>query len=107
MPVPLVVAPDPTDRCDEPNGRPLGHIVYIRDDNIGVGTDQLVMIDLGLGEGLFPGEFATVFRANPVEGMPRLVVGELGVLTVEDGYATALITRSWAPLGIGDRIELK
>jgi hypothetical protein len=34
-------------------------------------------------------------------------MGEVGVLRVDDTYATALITRAWAPLSVGDRIELK
>jgi hypothetical protein len=51
--------------------------------------------------------FATIFRDNPVSGMPRLVLGELGILTVEEGYSTAKITRGWTPVGVGDRIELK
>jgi hypothetical protein len=107
VPVPLVIMPDPTDRCDAPNGKPTGYVVYTKDDVISVGAENLVMIDLGAAEGLYPGTFATVFRDNPVEGMPRLVVGELGVLTVEDGHATAKITRGWAPVHVGDRIELK
>jgi hypothetical protein len=39
--------------------------------------------------------------------MPRLVMGEVGVLTVENDYSTALITRAWAPLAVGDRVEVK
>lgn len=107
VPVPLVIDPDPTDRCDLPNGMPTGYVVYTKDDVIGAGTEHLVVVDLGESEGLFPGQFATVFRDNPTEGMPRLVIGEIGFLTVEDGYATAKITRGWTPIRIGDRIELK
>jgi hypothetical protein len=107
IPVPLVVNPDPTDRCDEPNGKPTGYIVFSKDDVIENGEEHLVFIDLGMAEGLYPGMFATVFRENPVAGMPRLVMGEVGVLTVEEGYSTAKITRGWRPLWIGDRIELK
>lgn len=107
IPVPLVVDPDPTDRCDEPNGMATGTVIYAKDEVIDNGTGMLLMIDLGDAEGLYPGQFATIFRDNPVEGMPRLVVGEIGVLTVEEGYSTAIITRSWAPLRTGDRVELK
>jgi len=105
--VPLVIPPDPTDRCDEPNGEPTGYITYHRDDQIDAGTHWLVLLDLGAAEGLYPGTFATVFRDNPVKGMPRLVMGEVGVLTVNESYSTAIITRSWAPLWVGDRIEVK
>jgi hypothetical protein len=107
VPVPLVISPDPTDRCDEPNGKPTGYIVFTKDDVIDNGTEQLVFVDLGVAEGLYPGMFATVFRENPVAGMPRLVMGEVGFLTVEEGYSTAKITRGWAPVGVGDRIEIK
>ena len=107
VPVPLVIDPDPTDRCDEPNGKPTGYLTYNRDDQIDLGTYWLVFLDLGTAEGVYPGTFATVFRDNPVKGMPRLVMGEVGVLTAEEDYSTALITRAWAPLAVGDRVEVK
>ena len=107
VPVPLVVAPDPSDRCDVPNGNPTGYLVYAKDDVIDSGKDQLVFLDLGEAEGVYPGMFATVFRDNPVDGMPRLVMGEVGILTVGQNYSTARITQGWAPVGVGDRVELK
>jgi hypothetical protein len=107
VPVPLVVDPDPTDRCDEPNGKLTGYMVHIKDGVIDGGTDMLVFVDVGGAEGLYPGQFATIFRDNPTAGMPRLVMGELGILTVGEHYATAKVTRSWAPVHVGDRIELK
>lgn len=106
-PVPLVTYPDRTDRCDEPNGKPTGYVVYSKDDIVENGAEGLVMVDLGAAEGLYPGQFATVFRDNPSAGFPRLVTGEIGFLTVADGWATAKVTRGWAPINIGDRIELK
>jgi hypothetical protein len=107
IPVPLVIDPDPTDRCDLPNGKPLGYVTYNRDDQIELGTFWLVFLDLGMADGIYPGTFATVFRDNPVQGMPRLVMGEVGVLRADETYATAIITRAWAPLAVGDRIEIK
>jgi hypothetical protein len=107
VPVPLVIDPDPSDRCDEPNGLPTGYVVYVKDEILNAGTEHLVMVDLGETEGLYPGQFATLFRDNPVEGMPRIVLGEIGFLRVAEGYATAKITRGWSPIAVGDRIELK
>jgi hypothetical protein len=107
IPVPLVVAPDPSTRCDLPNGNPTGYLVYAKDDVIDSGKDQLMFVDLGEAEGVYPGMFATVFRENPVSGMPRLVMGEVGILTVGENYSTARITQGWAPVEVGDRIELK
>ncbi len=107
VPVPLVLDPDPVDRCEEPNGKPTGYITFTRDDQVDIGTNWPVFIDLGAAEGLYPGTFATIFRDNPVEGMPRLVVGQLGILTVEENYSTALITYAWQPLSVGDRVEIQ
>ena len=107
IPVPLVIDPDRTDRCDVPNGKPLGYITYNRDDQTDIGTNWLVFVDLGMAHGVYPGTFATVFRDNPVKGMPRLVLGEIGILTVEENYATALVTYATQPLAVGNRVEIK
>jgi hypothetical protein len=90
-----------------PNGKPTGYITYNRDDQIDIGTHWLVFVDLGAADGVYPGDFATVFIDNPVAGMPRLVMGELGFLRVEEDYSTALVTYSWQPLSVGQRIEIK
>ncbi len=107
IPVPLVIAPDPSDRCDVPNGKPIGSIIYTRDDQIEIGTGWLVFVDLGSADGVYPGQFATIFRDNPVAGMPRLVLAELGLLTVEDHYSTGILTNGWSSVYIGDSVEIK
>lgn len=107
IPVPLVLSSEATDRCDLPNGNPTGTIVYNREDIVGATKGITVMVDLSEAEGVYPGQFATIFRDNPVQGMPRLILGEMGILTVENGYSTGVITKGWAPIEVGDRIELK
>ncbi len=107
IPVPLVIDPDASDRCDEPNGKPTGYITYNRDDQIEISPYWLVFVDMGAAEGLYPGAFATVFQDNPVDGMPRMVLGELGMLRVDENYSTAIVTRSWRPLAVGHRVEIK
>ena len=107
IPIPLVVLPDQADVCDEPTGRPTGYVIYNQDEIVSAAPGSLVMIDLGSETGVYPGQFATIFRDNPVEGMPRLVVGELGILRVGEGYSTARLTRGWSPVFVGDRVELK
>jgi hypothetical protein len=107
IPVPLVVDPDRTDRCDEPNGKPLGYVTYTRDDQTEIGTHWLVFVDLGAADGVYPGTFTTVFRPNPVKGMPRLVLGELGILRVDEHYSTAVVTHAGQALAVGDRVEIK
>jgi len=107
IPVPLVIPPDATDRCDAPNGKPTGYIVHQRDGILEAGTDMLVVLDLGAADGLYPGIYATVFRDNATAGMPRLVLGEVGVLTVGEQHSTAKITRATFPVNHGDRVEIK
>ena len=107
IPVPLVIDPDPSDRCDVPNGKPIGRITYTRDDQLEIGGGWLVFIDLGAADGVYPGQFATIFRDNPVKGMPRLVLGDLGLLTVEENYSTAILTGGWASVYTGDWVEAK
>ncbi len=107
IPVPLVFPPEPVTRCDVPNGMPTGAIIYTKDDDLSVGEHTMVMVDLGSADGLYPGQFATVFRDNSVEGMPRLVMGEIGIMTVEEHHSTAKITRGWGPIHAGDRIEMR
>ncbi len=107
IPVPLVIDPDRTDRCDVANGNLTGYVIYSKDLVLTSATGQVVMVDMGEIDGLYAGQFATVFRDNPVEGMPRQLVGEIGILTVEEEYSTAIITRGWSPVVLGDRVELK
>jgi hypothetical protein len=107
VPVPLVIDPDPTDRCDVPNGKPIGTIIYTRDDQIEIGAGWLIFIDIGSADGVYPGQFATVYRDNPVKGMPRLVLAEIGILTVEEQYSTAILTNGWSSVFVGDRVEIK
>jgi hypothetical protein len=107
IPVPLAFPVEATQRCDPPSGKLTGYVVYQKDDLLNTSEGQLVMLDVGSAEGIYPGQFATVFRNNPVEGMPRIVLGEVGILTVGDGYSTAIVTRSTMPIHVGDRIELK
>jgi hypothetical protein len=107
IPVPLVIEPDPSDRCDVPNGKPTGYVTFNRDDQIDISTHWLVFVDLGAADGLYPGAFATVFMDNPVKGMPRIVLGEIGMLRVDENYSTAIVTRAWREMHVGHRVEIK
>jgi hypothetical protein len=107
VPVPLVIPPDASDRCDVPNGKPTGYVVYQQDGILEAGSGHLLVVDLGTADGLYPGAYATVFRDNPTPGMPRLVLGEIGILTVGEHHSTAKITRGAFTVRRGDRIEIK
>jgi len=107
VPVPLVMEHPKTQICDPPSGMPVGYLTFTKDDALLAATGQLVFVNLGLSDGAYPGQFATVFRENPSPGMPRIIAGEVGILTVEETYSTAKITYSTGPLNVGDRVELK
>jgi len=107
IPIPMAMLTAPTDRCQTPNDKPKGFIVYSKDDIVSFGQDHVVMVDLGDADQVAPGTVCTVYRDNPVEGMPRIVLGELAVLTTGNHWATAKIVASNAPMSIGDRVEVK
>jgi hypothetical protein len=107
IPIPMTLLTKPVERCDPSSTRAKGYIVYSRDDIVTFGADTVVLIDLGEADQLAPGSQAIVYRDNPVPGTPRLLLGELAVLTTGDHWSTAKIIRSGYPMQVGDRIELK
>lgn len=62
---------------------------------------NIVYLDRGREDGLRPGDLLEVFRVS--SGLPRRVVGELKVLSMEDHTATALVSRATSQLLRGDR----
>lgn len=106
-PVPMALLTPPLQRCDPPNDKAKGAITYARDDAESFAAEHMVLIDLGEADQVEPGTIFTIFRENKVEGAPRLLLGELGVLIAGDHWATGKILSSTGPLRVGDRIELK
>jgi hypothetical protein len=82
-------------------------MVYVKDDVTSFGKDDVVLIDLGEADQVAPGMLCIIYRENPVAGAPRLLLGELAVLTTGNHWASARIIRSVGPMRVGDRIELK
>jgi len=107
IPLPMAVLTPPTTRCDVPNDKPKGFIVYSRDNMITFGQDHTVLIDLGEADQVAPGSLATIYRDDPRGRAPRLILGELAVLTVGDHWASAKILTSVGPMRVGDRVEVK
>jgi len=127
IPIPLGRKSPPAVACDPASGKAKGRIVYTRDGVYQIGTDTDVLVDLGLAEGLQPGDFLTIFRYNygfeygikpqgtywvnlaPPEGVqiPRTYVGELAILSVGDRWATARVTDANRLIEVGDEVELK
>lgn len=107
IPIPMTVMTPPLTICEPGSGKPTGYITYARDGYYHFGKDETVLLDLGAADQVAPGTVLTIFRANPVVGMPRLVLGEVGVLTTGDHWSTAKILSSKEAIEVGDRVEVK
>jgi len=96
----------PFDTVDpRPSGGPTGQIVHARDDLSVVGEGHVIYTDLGRQTGAVPGDVLVLFRDRE-EGLPRLVLGQAVVLTVEPETSTAKIMYSRRESLIGDRVEI-
>ena len=128
-PVPIPLGrrlPSPT-VCDPPSGKPHGRIVRTRDEVFAIGAGTDVLIDMGVAEGLQPGDQLSIFRyasgsdyglrpqgsywmyKPPPAGVtvPRTYLGDLAVLYVGDRWAAARVIDSSRLIEIGDQVELK
>jgi LysM repeat protein len=107
IPIPMTIITAPATRCDPMGTKTTGYIVYNNDDLENFGKDNLVLIDLGEADQVSPGTLCLIYRDNPVAGAPRLLLGELAVLTTGNHWATGRVIRSYLPMMPGDRVELK
>lgn len=118
---PLAVAGDP------PSGKPQGRIIDARDGVVALGQDNDVIVDLGIANGVEPGDFLTIFRYStgreygirpegaywvtipppPGVEIPRTYLGEIAVLQVGDRWAIGRITDSYQLIEVGDQVEVK
>jgi hypothetical protein len=94
---------------------------------VAVGADHTVLVDLGMADGVEPGDFLTIFRyaagreygirpvgaywvnlpPPPGVDVPRTYLGEIAVLQVGDRWAVGRVTDSYRMIGVGDEVELK
>ncbi len=107
IPIPMSVLTPPVTVCDPASGKPSGYIIYAKEEAETFGVDHVVLVDLGEADQVKPGTILTVFLDNPVPGLPRRAVGELGVLTAGDHWATAKVIRSKEAMQVGYRVEVK
>jgi hypothetical protein len=127
IPIPLGRRMPTAVACDPPSGKAKGRIVYSRDGVVAIGSDMNVLIDLGMAEGIQPGDQLTIFRyatgsdygirpqgsywvyTPPPAGVeiPRTYLGDLAVLYVGDRWAMARVIDSSRLIEIGDQVELK
>jgi len=107
LPIPIARVPELPAWCDPPTGRTSGFIVDSRSWDLGLAEGNLVQIDLGSEQQIEPGDFLTVFRSSPRVDQPRMVLGEIGVLTTQARTATAVILHARREMIVGDEVELR
>jgi hypothetical protein len=113
--------------CDPPSGKPHGRIVMTRDGVFAIGTGSDLIIDMGIAEGLQPGDQLSIFRyasgsdyglrpqgsywmyspPPPGVSIPRTYLGDLAILYVGDRWAAARVIDSSRLIEIGDQVEVK
>ena len=108
IPIPLARIPNVPEYCDPASGRTNGYIVLSQGGwSDALGEGHLVEINLGRDDQLQPGDFLTVWRDSMVPGVPRQVLGEIGILTTEAHTATAKIVRMRYGMRVGDHVEMR
>jgi hypothetical protein len=127
VPIPLGRREPACKPCDRPSGKATGRIVYTRDGVVALGNDSDVLIDLGVAEGIQPGDQLSIFRyatgadygirpqgsywiyTPPPPGVeiPRTYLGDMAILYVGDRWAMGRIIDSRRLIEVGDQVELK
>lgn len=127
IPIPLARKTPPAVAGDPPSGKAQGRIVFTRDGIVAVGADHTVIVDLGVANGVEPGDFLSIYRysagrtygGRPVGGywvnvpnpegvaIPRTYLGEIAILAVGDRWAIGRVSDSYRLIEVGDEVELK
>ena len=127
VPIPLGRRDPACKPCDPPSGKPSGRIVYTRDGVVALGNDSDVFIDLGVAQGVQPGDQLSIFRyatatdygirpqgsywvyTPPPPGVeiPRTYLGDMAILYVGDRWAMGRIIDARRLIEVGDQVELK
>lgn len=106
--VPRAASFEPSQRLTPPTGKTQGYIVDMAANSSIAGAGQLVLIDLGSQSGIAPGAILTIFRVvYPTVPTARRVLGDVAVLSVRDGTATATVLASHDAIMVGDQVELR
>ncbi len=106
IPAPMLAAMPAFDHLDPtPTGGPMGQIVSARDGLASVGEGHVIYTDLGQHTGVTPGDVLLLYRERH-NGLPRIMLGQAVVLTVEPETSTAKIMTSSRESEIGDRVEI-
>jgi LysM domain len=105
LPSPVLEHVPPVDRCHDPSGLAQGWVVDGGADELQwVGSGNVIATDLGSQAGVRPGSLLTLFRDNG--DLPRVVLGQAVVLTVDGETSTVKILQSSREVRRGDRAEV-
>ena len=127
IPIPLARRSPLAQPGDPPSGKARGRIIYTRDGVVALGATANVIVDLGLADGVQPGDFMTVYRYStgreygigpvgaywvnvppaPGVSVPRTYLGEAAVLLVGDRWSVVRLTESTRLIEVGDEVEMK
>lgn len=107
LPIPIARVPDMPAWCDPPTGRTTGTIIDSRDWDLELAEGVLVQVNLGADDQLQPGDFLTVYRDSPRRDQPRMVLGEIGILTTQGQTSTGIIVQMRRTMQIGDFVEAR
>jgi len=106
IPTPMMSELPPFDRLDPtPTGGPAGQIVAARDNNWVLGKGHVIHTDLGQHTGVSPGDVLLLYRERE-QGLPRMMLGQAVILTVETETSTAKVMSSTRESEVGDWVEV-
>ena len=115
----LMSPPASEDSVDQttssPSNGPLeGYIVEVKEDRVDQSQYDVVYLDRGRQDGVHSGDQFTIFRAGEKTSLfsagggvqlPRRIIGELQVISVQDATATAKVVNSTEVIYKGDHFE--
>ena len=106
IPAPMTSGLPPFDRFDPTStGGPTGQIVSARDKLSALGQGNVIHTDLGQHTGVSPGDVLLLYRERE-HGLPRMMLGQAVILTVETETSTAKVMNSTRESGVGDWVEV-
>lgn len=81
-------------------------IIASVDNIVAMGAGYLVYVDKGEAQDVLPGDIFTIYRKGR-RGYPPIIVGEVGILSVNENTSLARILRSRQIVYIGDVMVIK
>ena len=114
-PVPQYTPSAQFDAFALPNGKLIGMITAAKDNLGGLGTRNIVYVNLGEGDGARVGQKYRIFQIKhdrPRSGLshlpetPRESIGQLVILTTQERSSVGIIVASTGDVFLGDGVEL-